>query len=173
VIPGLIEVLPLVAEDLHLQAEVAAEVQGKMIALAGLITKAVMPKDQPVVHSTKAVITKGQPVALMKEAVMTKDQLVAHLIKAEKAKDQHAVHLIKVMMAKGQHVAHSTEAGIVKDQLVRLMNDPRIVKAATIVNLPKKIIPEANQALQVLTEASASTNSFQTQAFAHVAKQMN
>ena len=60
VIPGLKEVLPPVAEDLHQQVEAAAGARGKMKPHVGLITKAVMPKDQPVVHSTKAVMVKDQ-----------------------------------------------------------------------------------------------------------------
>ena len=50
VIPGLKEVQPQVEEDLHQQAEVAAEVPGKMKVPDGRILKAVMPKDQHVAH---------------------------------------------------------------------------------------------------------------------------
>jgi len=85
VIPGLKEVQPLVADDLHHQVEAAAEVRGKMKPHVGLITKAVMPKDQPVVHSTKAVIMKDQHAVLMKEAAMVKDLSAVHLTKVAMA----------------------------------------------------------------------------------------
>jgi hypothetical protein len=113
VIPGLKEVLPLVVEDLHQQVEAAAEVRGKMKPHVGLITKAVMPKDQPVVHSTKAVITTVQPVDHLKRAEMEKDQPAVHSTEVAMVKDQHANHMKEVVMAKGQPVAH-----LIKSEMV-------------------------------------------------------
>ena len=105
VIPGLKEVLPLVAEDRHQQVEVIVEVQGKKKVHEGLITKAVMPKDPPVIHLTEAEKVKDQPANHMKEAEITKDPPVAHSTKAEIAKDQPAIHMKEAVITKDPLVA--------------------------------------------------------------------
>jgi hypothetical protein len=154
VIPGLKEVLFQVAEDLHQQAEAAAEVQGKMKALEGLITKAVMPKDQTIVHSTKAVLTKDplvdpskrmekvkdQPVVHLKEAVMVKGRNVFLSTGAERVKDAYANHMKEAEMAKGPPVVHLIKAVIAKDQPANHMKEAEMAKGPPVVHLIKVVM---------------------------------
>ena len=166
-IPGQKEVHPLGAADLHQLAEAVPGAAGKRKAPVAHIQKAVMLKDRHVVHTAVEEKVKGLLVAPSIKAVMgkdllavltaveetVKDLLVAHSTKAVMVKDQHVVHSIKAMKETGLPVVHTTKAVTATD-LVALTIKVVITNAAT-ANLPRRIIPAANPALQVRTEACA------------------
>ena len=167
VIPGLKEALPPEVEDLPQQVEVTAEVQVETKVRAGLIQKAVMPKDQHAnplikavnpkdqfgVHSIEVGMAKGQLGARLKAAGMEKDQYANLTKEAGMEKDQLANHTKEVVMAKDQRDVHSIKVVMVKDQNVDLMKEVLTVKAITTVKQQQKVIPAASPIHQVLMAA--------------------